>query len=91
MLILEEINIICWYKLLSNSIFYDNQSTISMSKNPVFYGRSKHIELRHNYIPDMVQKKEICLEYIKNAKQPADVLTKLKQYPLRSLNSSKTL
>jgi hypothetical protein len=57
-------------------IFCDNQSAISMSKNPVFHGRSKHIELRHNYIRDMVQKKEIYLEYIKTTEQPADVLTK---------------
>jgi hypothetical protein len=57
-------------------IFCDNQSAISMSKNPVFHGRSKHIELRHNYIRDMVQRKEINLEYIKTTEQPADVLTK---------------
>jgi hypothetical protein len=57
-------------------IFCDNQSAISMSKILVFHGRSKHIELRHNYIRDMVQKKEIYLEYIKTTEQPADVLTK---------------
>jgi len=51
-------------------IFCDNQSAISMSKNPVFHGRSKHIELRHNYICDMVQRKEINLEYIKTTEQP---------------------
>ncbi|KAG6518300.1 hypothetical protein ZIOFF_021704 [Zingiber officinale] len=57
-------------------IYCDNQSAISMTKNPVFHARSKHIELRHNYIRDMVQKKEIHLDFIKTTNQPADVLTK---------------
>lgn len=57
-------------------IFCDNQSAIAMSKNPVFHGRSKHIELRHNYIRDMVLKKEIYLDFINTGEQPADVLTK---------------
>lgn len=45
-------------------IFCDNQSAISMTKNPVFHARSKHIELRHHYIRDIVQKKKIFLKYV---------------------------
>ncbi|KAG6494325.1 hypothetical protein ZIOFF_049349 [Zingiber officinale] len=57
-------------------IYCDNQSAISMTKNPVFHGRSKHIELRHNYIRDMVQKKEIHLDFIKTIDKRANVLIK---------------
>ena len=33
------------YEESSTTIYYDSMSAIAMSKNPVFYGRTKHIEL----------------------------------------------
>ena len=38
----------------ATEIFCDNQALISMTKNPVFHGRTKHIELRHHFIRDIV-------------------------------------
>ncbi|XP_058219284.1 secreted RxLR effector protein 161-like [Rhododendron vialii] len=58
------------------TIHCDNMSTIAMTKNPVFHARSKHIELRHHFIRDLVNKEEICLEFINTNDQPADILTK---------------
>ncbi|KAI4340767.1 hypothetical protein MLD38_025574 [Melastoma candidum] len=60
----------------STTIFCDNQFAIAMSKNPVFHARSKHIELRHHFIREMVSPKDILLEFISTHDQPADVLTK---------------
>ena len=57
-------------------ICYDNMSTIAMTKNPVFHARTKHIELRHHFIRDLVSEGEIQLEFISTNDQPADVLTK---------------
>jgi len=37
-------------------ILCDNQSCIKMTENPVFHDKSKHIEIRYNYIRDMVQR-----------------------------------
>lgn len=51
-------------------------STIAMTKNPVFHSRTKHIELRHHFIRDMVSNGEISLEFIGTNEQPADFLTK---------------
>jgi hypothetical protein len=31
-------------------IFCDNQSCIKLSENPVFYDKSKHIEIKYHYI-----------------------------------------
>ena len=45
-------------------IFCDNMFAIAMTKNPVFHARLKHIELRYHFIRDMVNKKEIQLEFI---------------------------
>lgn len=58
------------------TIFCDNMSTIAMTKNPVFHARSKHIELRHHFIRELVNEKEISMEFINTNNQPADFLTK---------------
>ena len=57
-------------------IYCDNMSAIAMSKNPVFHGRTKHIELRHHFIRDMVQNGEIQLEFVNTKEQLADIMTK---------------
>ena len=57
-------------------IYCDNMSAIAMTKNPVFHARSKHIELRHHFVHELVSKREIHLEFINTSDQPADILTK---------------
>ena len=32
------------------TMFSDNMSAISITKKPVFHGRTKHIEFKHHYI-----------------------------------------
>lgn len=61
-------------------IFCDNQSAINLSKNPVMHGRSKHIEIKHHYIRNMVDEQEISMEYCGTNMQVADVLTKALVY-----------
>jgi hypothetical protein len=55
---------------------FDNMSAIVMIKNPVFHARTKHIELRHHFIRDLVSQGEIQLKFISTNDQPADILTK---------------
>ena len=57
-------------------IFCDNKAAIFMTKNPAFHSRTKHIELRHHFIRDLVAKEEIILKYCSTNKQMADILTK---------------
>eukprot|EP00253_Pinus_taeda_P001791 PITA_01791 len=57
-------------------IYYDNQSCIKLTENPVFYDRSKHIGIRYHFIRDYVQKGAVKLEYISTDEQVADILTK---------------
>ncbi|KAI4377048.1 hypothetical protein MLD38_014739 [Melastoma candidum] len=46
------------------------------TREAVWLRRSKHIELRHHFIREMVSQKEILLEFISTHDQPVDVLTK---------------
>jgi len=37
------------------AIYCDNTSTIKLSKNPVFHGRSKHIDVRFYFLRDLTK------------------------------------
>ena len=45
-------------------IYCDNQSCIKLSENPVFYDKSKHIEIKYHFIRDCVEKGIVKLNYI---------------------------
>ena len=45
-------------------VYCDNSSAIDISKNPVQYSKTKHIEIRYHFIRDLVESKIVCLEYI---------------------------
>ena len=57
-------------------IYYDNQSCIKLSKNPIFHDRSKHIEIRYHFICDYVQRGFLELQYISTEEQVSYILTK---------------
>ena len=41
-------------KLTSMEIHEDNQSAIEIAKNPKCHGRTKHIDIRHHFVRDLV-------------------------------------
>ena len=57
-------------------ILCDNTSAINLTKNPIQHSRTKHIEIRHHFIRDHVQKDDIVLEYVDTKHQMADSFTK---------------
>ena len=54
----------------------DNKSAISLSKNPVFHDRSKHIEIRYHFIRECVENGKVQIEFVRSEEQLADMLTK---------------
>lgn len=58
------------------SLMVDNKSAISLAKNPVAHGRSKHIETKFHFLRDQVSKGKIELHHFRTEDQLADPLTK---------------
>nr|GEW08691.1 copia protein [Tanacetum cinerariifolium] len=52
------------------------QALIDLSKNPVQHSRTKHIEIRHHFLRDNVQKGNISIEKVSSEGNIADILTK---------------
>ena len=57
-------------------IICDNTSAINLTKNPILHSRAKHIEIRHHFIRDHVQNKEVLIQFIDSKNQLADIFTK---------------
>jgi len=54
----------------------DNTSAVNMGKNPVQHKRTKHIDVRHHFLRDNVEKGNICMQYCRIEDQIADIFTK---------------
>ena len=75
-----------WLRHLLNEIGYaqdgpslissDNQSAISLAKNPVFHQRTKHVEIQAHFIREKVLDDIIHLEYCPSTVNSADLFTK---------------
>ncbi|GJS19074.1 copia protein [Tanacetum coccineum] len=57
-------------------IMCDNKGAIDLSKNPVQHSRTKHIEIRHHFLCDNVQKGNISIEKVASEDNIADIFTK---------------
>ncbi|GJX66446.1 putative ribonuclease H-like domain-containing protein [Tanacetum coccineum] len=64
------------YNFMQTKIHIDNESTICIVKNPVFHSKTKHIEIRHQFIRDFNKKKFIQMIKIHTNQNVADLLTK---------------
>lgn len=47
-----------------------------LMKNPVFHGRSKHIDIRYHFIRECVENGEIIVTHVCGKSQKAGILTK---------------
>lgn len=57
----------------------DNKSAIALTRNPVYYGKSKHIRIKFHFIRELIQNQEIELLFYGTKEQVADVFTKALQ------------
>ena len=54
----------------------DNQSAIAICKNEVLHDRVRHIDIKHHYIRDLIENKNLTIDWIPTADQVADIFTK---------------
>ena len=57
-------------------MFCENASANKISKNPVMHSKTMHISIKYHFVREMVQDKEIRLEYVHIKEQIADIFTK---------------
>jgi len=58
----------------STQILVDNQAAISIAKNHVFHGKTKHFKLKLYFLKEVQREVEIQLIYCKTENQNADIL-----------------
>jgi hypothetical protein len=54
----------------------DNEGSISMTHDPQFHAQSKHIELQHHWVCDLINNNVLDIQNICDPEQTADILTK---------------
>ena len=54
----------------------DNKACISFADHPGNHRNSKHIDYRHHFVREGVQRGDIAMEYVTTAEQLADIFTK---------------
>ena len=60
----------------ATTLFEDNQSTIKLIGKPGNGNKTKHIDLRFNFIRDQVAQRTIQIEYLPTTEMISDILTK---------------
>ena len=53
----------------------DSQSAIFLAKNPAYHSKTKHIDVQHHFVRDMIEDKKVLLVKVDTLKNTADALT----------------
>ena len=66
------------YGIVQNTliVYCDNTSAINISKNPIQHSRTKHIDIQHHFIRELIENKFVVIEYVATDKQLAYIFTK---------------
>ena len=64
------------------SIFEDNQGAVQLAQNPVSNSNSKHIDVRHHVLRELVRQGDVSVSHVPSEYQHADILTKALTYDL---------
>ena len=57
-------------------LYCDNTSAINISKNHVMHAKTKHIAIKYHYVRELVEDKEVKMEYVNSKEKIANIFTK---------------
>ena len=57
-------------------LYCDNTSAINISKNPVMHAKTKHSAIKYHYVRELVEDKQVKMEYIHTKEKIVDIFTK---------------
>ena len=57
-------------------LYCDNTNAINISKNLVMHAKTKHIAIEYHYVRELVEDKEVKMEYVNSKEQIAEIFTK---------------
>ncbi|OIT30359.1 retrovirus-related pol polyprotein from transposon tnt 1-94 [Nicotiana attenuata] len=57
-------------------VYCDSEAAISSTKDPKFHCKTKHIDIKYNYVRDMVRRNLVNVKYVSTKDMLADPLTK---------------
>ncbi|KFY93342.1 hypothetical protein V498_04468 [Pseudogymnoascus sp. VKM F-4517 (FW-2822)] len=60
----------------------DNNGAMKLTKNPEFHGRTKHIEMRHHFIRELIREGDIDVARVPTRDNQSDILTKALPRPI---------
>ena len=63
-------------KLRGIRVLEDNEGAITLAENPISLSNSKHIDVRHHFLRELVENEKITVEHVSSEDQHADILTK---------------
>ena len=58
-------------------LYCDNTSAINISKNLVMHAKTKHVAIKYHYLRELVEDKEVKMEYVNTKEQIADIFKPL--------------
>ena len=67
-------------------VYEDNQGAVNLSQNPVSNSNSKHIDVRHHFLRELVRQRDISVSHVPSKLQHADILTKVLAFDLFSIH-----
>ena len=67
-------------------VFNDNQGALQLSKNPMSNSNSKHIDVRHHFLRELVRQGDISVNHALSDYQHADILTNILAFDLVTIH-----
>ena len=64
------------HKLGGITVLEDNEGAKALAENPLSSSNSKHIDVRHHFLRELVSTGEIAITHVSSKEQHADILTK---------------